>query len=120
MAETQVKEKTASPTKEEKLAQLCQLIAEVKTQENPHSHLITVLHRTQNLYGYLPTEAMDEIAQAMEIPTAHIWGVATFYHYFKLTPPGKHVIPVCLGTACYVKGAAQILQTLRAALKIDF
>ena len=121
MAKTQVKElKIATPTNEEKMAQLRELIAEVKTKENPHSHLITVLHRTQDMYGYLPVEAMDEIAQAMEIPTAHIWGVATFYHYFKLTPPGKHVISVCLGTACYVKGATQILQAIKDELKVEF
>ena len=92
----------------------------MKTKEHADSHLIDVLHRTQHMYGYLPTEVMDEIAQAMQIPTAHIWGVATFYHYFKLTPPGKHEISVCLGTACYVKGATQILQAIKDELKIDF
>jgi NADH:ubiquinone oxidoreductase subunit E len=56
----------------------------------------------------------------MKIPTAHIWGVATFYHYFNLTPPGKYVVSVCLGTACYVKGAQQVLEAIRNELKIDF
>jgi NADH:ubiquinone oxidoreductase subunit E len=56
----------------------------------------------------------------MNIPTAHIWGVATFYHYFKLKPTGKHSISVCLGTACYVKGAGEILDTIKHELKIDF
>jgi NADH-quinone oxidoreductase subunit E/NADP-reducing hydrogenase subunit HndA len=120
MAKTLTKEKTTAASHEEKLAQVRELVAAVKTRENPHSHLITVLHKTQELYGYLPTEVMDEIAQAMEIPASHIWGVATFYHYFKLTPPGKHEIALCLGTACYVKGASQILQTIRDELKIDF
>lgn len=120
MARMQTKEKTASVTNEEKAAELREFIADVKTRENPQSHLISVLHKAQGLYGYLATEVMDEIAQSMEIPTAHIWGVATFYHYFKLTPPGKYEISVCLGTACYVKGAAQILQTIRDELKIDF
>jgi NADH:ubiquinone oxidoreductase subunit E len=120
MAKIQTKEKATPTTNEAKLHELREFIAAMKMQENPHSHLISVLHRTQELFGYLPTELMDEIAQAMEIPTAHIWGVATFYHYFKLTPPGKHVISVCLGTACYVKGAAQILQTIKDELKIDF
>ena len=91
MAKTQMKEKTA-PAVEEKRAELRKFIDEMKTKEHRDSHLIDVLHKTQELYGYLPTEVMDEIAQAMEIPTAHIWGVATFYHYFKLTPPGKHEI----------------------------
>jgi NADH-quinone oxidoreductase subunit E/NADP-reducing hydrogenase subunit HndA len=119
MAKILTKEKAAA-SHEEKLAQVRELVAVVKTRENPHSHLITVLHKTQELYGYLPTEVMDEIAQAMEIPASHIWGVATFYHYFKLTPPGKHEIAICLGTACYVKGASQILQIIRDELKIDF
>ena len=119
MAKILTKEKAAAASHEEKLAQVRELVAAVKTRKNPHSHLISVLHKTQGLYGYLPTEVMDEIAQAMEIPASHIWGVATFYHYFKLTPPGKHEIAVCLGTACYVKGASQILQTIRDELKID-
>jgi len=120
MARTQTKEKTALTT-DEKLVELRKFIDEIKAkEEQPDSLLIAVLHRTQGLYGYLPTEVMDEIAQAMQIPTAHIWGVATFYHYFKLTPPGKHQIAICLGTACYVKGATQILQTIKDELKIDF
>jgi NADH:ubiquinone oxidoreductase subunit E len=120
MAKILTKEKAAAASHEEKLAQVRELVAAVKTHENPHSHLIAVLHKTQELYGYLPTEVMDEVAQAMEIPASHIWGVATFYHYFKLTPPGRHEIAICLGTACYVKGASQILQTIRDELKIDF
>ncbi|OHB68127.1 MAG: hypothetical protein A2Y77_02360 [Planctomycetes bacterium RBG_13_62_9] len=120
MSKTQVEDKPVSTLNEDKLAELREFIAAVKTQEDAHSHLISVLHKTQDLFRYLPTALMDEIAQTMEIPTAHIWGVATFYHYFKLTPPGKHVVSICLGTACYVKGAAQILQTLRDELKIDF
>jgi NADH-quinone oxidoreductase subunit E/NADP-reducing hydrogenase subunit HndA len=119
MATTQTQEQTIPQTDEQKLAQVREFIAEVKTKEQPDSYLIAVLHRAQELFGYLPTGAMDEIAQEMGIPTAHIWGVATFYHYFNLAPPGKHVISVCLGTACYVKGAAQILQAIKDELKID-
>jgi NADH:ubiquinone oxidoreductase subunit E len=55
----------------------------------------------------------------MEIPSAHIWGVATFYHYFKLNPPGKFQISVCLGTACYVKGSGDIMEALKDQLGID-
>jgi len=119
MATTQTQEQTTPASDEQKRAQIREFIAEVKEHEEPDSYLIAVLHQTQGLYGYLPTEVMDEIAQEMGIPTAHIWGVATFYHYFNLAPPGKHVISVCLGTACYVKGAAQILETVKDALKID-
>jgi len=118
MAKTQVREK-AAPVIEDKLVELRTFIDEIKTKEHSDARLIDVLHKTQHVYGYLPTAVMDEIAQAMEIPTAHIWGVATFYHYFKLTPPGQYEIAVCLGTACYVKGAAQILQVIKDELKID-
>jgi len=119
MARVPIKEKPA-PAVDDKRVTLRRFIDEIKTKEHPDSRLIDVLHQTQHLYGYLPTEVMDEIAEAMQIPTAHIWGVATFYHYFKLTPPGRYEISVCLGTACYVKGAAEILQAIKDELKIDF
>jgi NADH:ubiquinone oxidoreductase subunit E len=119
MAEAQTQEKTKPATDEEKLAEIKAFIEESKSREHPDSYLIAVLHKTQGLYGYLPTEVMDEISQAMQIPTAHIWGVATFYHYFNLNPPGKYVISICLGTACYVKGAGEVLQAIKDELKID-
>ena len=74
-------------------------IDEVNQKDYSESYLIAVLHKVQSLYGYLPQEAMDEIAEKMQIPTAHIWGVATFYHYFNLKPVGQHIISVCMGTA---------------------
>ena len=119
MATTETTGKTPPATDDERLTQLKEYIAETREKENPDSFLIAVLHRAQDLYGYLPVAVMDEVAEAMEIPTARIWGVATFYHYFNLTPPGQHVISICLGTACYVRGAGQILQTLKDELKID-
>ncbi|HSW00263.1 MAG TPA: NADH-quinone oxidoreductase subunit NuoE [Sedimentisphaerales bacterium] len=119
MAKTLTKERATPATHEEKLAELKAHMAELQKQENPHSQLISILHKAQGLYGYLPNHVMDEIALTMGIPTAHIWGVATFYHYFKLTPPGRYEIALCLGTACYVKGAAQILQVIKDELKID-
>jgi len=117
MATTQANDAVA--TDDQKLTQLKEFIAQTQKDEHPDSFLIAVLHKAQELYSYLPVPVMDEIAQQMGIPTAHIWGVATFYHYFNLTPPGQHVISICLGTACYVRGASQILQTLRDELKID-
>ena len=119
MATIETQEQTTAVNDAERLTQVKEFIAEVKTREHPDSYLIAVLHRAQELYGYLPTDVMDTIAQEMGIPTAHIWGVATFYHYFNLAPPGKHVISVCLGTACYVRGAAQVLQAIKDELKID-
>ena len=103
-----------------KIAELKAFIQEAKTKDHPDSQLISILHKAQELYGYLSQEVMSEISEEMDIPTAHIWGVATFYHYFSLKPKGKHSISVCLGTACYVKGAEEILNTIRGELKIDF
>ncbi len=102
----------------QKLDELIAYIDEVKQKKYSDSYLIAVLHKAQELYGYLSRETMDEISGRMNIPTAHIWGVATFYHYFNLTPPGKHTISVCLGTACYVKGAGRIYDTLKKELAV--
>jgi len=102
-----------------KLQELIREIEKIRKREDPESYLIAVLHRAQQIFGYLPQHVMDEIALAMDIPTAHIWGVATFYHYFNLTPPGKHVISVCMGTACYIKGAGQILDAIKEHLRIE-
>lgn len=102
----------------EKMKELKAFMEERKGTDHPESNLIAILHKAQGLFGYLNKDVMDEIALTMEIPTAHIWGVATFYHYFNLNPPGKHVISVCLGTACYVKGAEDILNAIKRELKI--
>lgn len=104
---------------DEKLAELKKTIQEVKQKNYSDSYLIAVLHKAQELYGYLPEDVIDVVAVEMDIPTAHIWGVATFYHYFNLTPQGQHRISVCLGTACYVKGAAQLVETLKQQLKVE-
>ncbi|MFA5553579.1 MAG: NADH-quinone oxidoreductase subunit NuoE [Phycisphaerae bacterium] len=103
----------------DKQQELREFIDTVKQKKYCDSYLIAVLHKAQGLYGYLPKEVMNDIAEQMQIPTAHIWGVATFYHYFNLNPPGKHVISICLGTACYVKGAAAVLEAIKKELKID-
>ncbi len=87
---------------------------------HPESRLIGVLHAVQEHAGWLPPDKMDAVAQLMGIPTARVTGVATFYHYFRLTPRGRHVIRVCLGTACYVKGADRLVEKLREELGITF
>jgi NADH:ubiquinone oxidoreductase subunit E len=101
-----------------KLAELKATIDETREKPYSDSYLIAVLHKAQALYGYLPKDVIDIVAEEMGIPTAHIWGVATFYHYFDLEPRGKHLVSICLGTACYVKGAAQIEETLKQQLKV--
>jgi len=104
---------------EKKKNELKEFMELVRNKPRSESALIAILHKAQEIEGYLSKEIMDEIAEAMNIPTAHIWGVATFYHYFNLTPCGKHTISVCLGTACYIKGADEILDTIKKDLKID-
>ncbi|MDD5255570.1 MAG: NAD(P)H-dependent oxidoreductase subunit E [Candidatus Omnitrophica bacterium] len=109
----------AVKTQDHRMAELKTFMEQLRGTPRSESNLIAILHKVQELYGYLNREAMDEVAATMQIPTAHIWGVATFYHYFKLKAPGKHVIAICLGTACYIKGAGEILEKLKDELKID-
>lgn len=90
----------------------------VKYKDTPGA-LIPVLHEAQELYGYLPFEVQKIIADGLDIPVAKVYGVVTFYSQFSLTPKGKYRISVCLGTACYVKGAAEILDKLKERLSID-
>lgn len=96
------------------------LIETCRQDEHADSHLISVLHKVQNHFGYLSPEAIDAVAQLMQVPAAKVSGVATFYHYFRLRPCGRYIIRVCLGTACYVKGAERVAQKLKDELGIDF
>jgi NADH-quinone oxidoreductase E subunit len=83
-------------------------IEEKKKDEHADSYLIAVMHKVQARYGYLSRQHMQEIAEALGVPAATVSGVATFYHFFRLKPRGKFSVSVCLGTACYVKGADKI------------
>jgi NADH-quinone oxidoreductase E subunit len=87
---------------------------------NPASRLIQVLHEVQDRFGYIAPEHIDAVAQLLQVPAAKVAGVATFYHFFRLQPRGKVRISVCMGTACYVKGAERIVQKLKEELGIDF
>ncbi|MBS3757392.1 MAG: NADH-quinone oxidoreductase subunit NuoE [Desulfobacterales bacterium] len=80
--------------------------------------LIPILQKTQQKFGYLPEPAMKKIAKFTHIPESTIFGVATFYAQFKLVPLGRNVIKVCRGTACYVRGGAEILQKVEERLGI--
>ncbi len=74
--------------------------------------LIEVLHKAQELYGFLSPELLSDVAQRLRLPPSRVYGVATFYHFFSLAPQGEHTCTVCLGTACYVRGAALLLREL--------
>ncbi len=80
---------------------------------------IPVLHEAQNIYGYLPIEVQEIIAEGLNVPLAEIYGIVTFYAQFTLYPKGKYQISICLGTACYVKGSGDILEKVKEILGID-
>lgn len=80
--------------------------------------LIAVLHRAQELFGYLPEEVQSHIAKALHVPPSEVYGVVTFYNYFTLKPVGKFPINVCMGTACYVQGAGRVLAQFEQELGI--
>lgn len=81
--------------------------------------LITVLHKGQEIFGYLPEEVQKFIAEKLQIPFAKVYGVVSFYHYFTMVPRGKYPISVCLGTACYVRGAQKVLNRFKEELGIS-
>lgn len=81
--------------------------------EEKDGNLIMVLHQIQNRFSYVPREISFEVAKRLHVPLARIYEVITFYHYFKLEPPGKNVVSVCLGTACYLKRAQEIMNALK-------
>jgi NADH:ubiquinone oxidoreductase subunit E len=96
------------------------LIDTCRRDPHPESHLINVLHRVQAKFGYLGEEQLDAVAQLMQVPAAKVSGVASFYHYFRLKPRGQFMINICMGTACYVKGADRIAQRLMEELGIQW
>lgn len=98
-----------NPLKEE-LKQLC--------AHEGRSAMIPALQKVQTVMGYLSKEAIQYIAEVLGIPTSEIYGVATFYNQFRLTPRGRHVVKVCRGTACHVKGSGQLLSLLENELGV--
>lgn len=102
-------------TKEQE-ARLMEVIAAHKDEKGA---AIPVLHKAQEIYGYLPIEVQKMISEGLGVPLAEIYGIVTFYTQFSLNPKGEYQIGVCLGTACYVKGSGDILQEIKDILKID-
>ena len=99
----------------EQEAQLMQVINEHKHDK---SNLMVVMQKAQDIYGYLPMEVQEMISEGMEVSLEKIYGVATFYAQFSLSPKGKYNISVCLGTACYVKGSGDLFDKLSERLGI--
>ena len=101
--------------KNEAVKQIKDICARYKDEPSP---LMLVLTDVQKEYGYLPLEVQEVISEELNIPVADIYGVVTFYSFFSLQPKGKYVIGVCIGTACYVKGGANVLDKFSELLKI--
>ena len=87
--------------------------------QNPlQSALIPVLQGVQSELGYIPEQALDRVSLLLGLPTSHVYGVATFYHQFRLVPRGRHMITVCRGTACHVKGSLEVNELIMNELGI--
>ena len=89
-----------------------------KSFGNQANELINILHKTQEVFGYLPSEVQQVIAKELNISEAKVYGVVTFYAFFTMKPKGKHKISVCMGTACYVRGAEKVVDELKNVLSI--
>jgi bidirectional [NiFe] hydrogenase diaphorase subunit len=94
------------------------LEATMKRHQYQPDALIEVLHKAQELFGFLSNDLLTLIARRLRLPPSRVYGVATFYHFFSLAPQGEHSCTVCLGTACYVRGAAALLAELERELGI--
>jgi bidirectional [NiFe] hydrogenase diaphorase subunit len=91
------------------------LEATMKRNQYRPDALIEVLHKAQELYGFLSPALLTMIARSLRLPPSRVYGVATFYHFFSLAPQGEHTCTICLGTACYVRGAGDLMAAAEAA-----
>jgi len=101
--------------KQESFNQLDEFIIGLPEKEGA---LISVLHKAQEIFGYLPKEIQEFVAERLDLPLAKIYGVVSFYSFFTMTPKGKYPISVCMGTACFVRGADKVLKELENKLGI--
>jgi NADH:ubiquinone oxidoreductase subunit E len=100
---------------EELYPKLAQIIEENKGRPE---NLIMVLHKAQNLFGYLPKRVQQMVAEGLNLSVAEVYGVVTFYSFFSTAPKGRNSVKVCLGTACYVRGGQQMLAKVEDELKV--
>ena len=101
-----------SDCKIEEIKALC------KKFNNDGGELINVLHGAQEMFGYLPAEVQEVIAEGLNVPIAHVFGVVTFYSFFSMLPKGRNPISICMGTACYVRGAEKVLDEFKKQLDV--
>lgn len=103
---------------EEPVPEYSKIDAILQSHSHEKSALIAILQEIENLHGYLPAWALKYISEKLEVPMIQICGVASFYKAFHLTPRGKHLIRICLGTACHVRGGQRVLEELERKLNI--
>ncbi len=115
-AKTKAASGAAKPLPENLVRELKEFIAQLPDKE---VQLINVLHKAQSLFGYLPRNVQHLVAEEMGVPLAQVYGVVTFYTFFTMQPRGRHPIAVCQGTACFVKGAVRVLDTLKDLLHVE-
>jgi NADH-quinone oxidoreductase subunit E len=96
-----------------------ELTAFILEWKDKPGNLIMLLHRIQEEYGFIPRSAAETLARMIDLPLAKIYGVVTFYHFFKTSKPGKNRIAICLGTACYLKGSQDLIDEARDLLNIE-
>ncbi|WP_299577123.1 NADH-quinone oxidoreductase subunit NuoE [uncultured Sunxiuqinia sp.] len=101
---------------EKTISQIKEICAQFDNQEG---ELINVLHQVQSKLGYLPAEVQEVIAKELNMSVAKVYGVVTFYSFFTMLPQGEHPISICMGTACYVRGAEQVLSEFKRQLNIE-
>lgn len=105
-----------SLTNEQKEQNYAALNAFIEEHKNDRGPLMKIMQKAQDLFGYLSLETQTLIADALHVPVTEVYGVATFYAQFSLQPKGEHVLGVCTGTACYVKGSAAVLEEVAREL----
>lgn len=107
-----------SVTSVEEIKFSVELISFIDDWRNQPGNLIMILHRVQEEFSYIPRAAAKKISEMLDVSLAKIYGVITFYHYFKLEKPGEYNIQVCIGTACYLKGGEDLIEELESILGI--
>ncbi len=98
--------------------QVKELVGVCRSFNNEAGELINVLHKAQGIFGYLPAEVQEIVARELKVSVAKVYGVVTFYSFFTMVPRGQHPISICMGTACYVRGAEKVLDEFKRKLKI--
>jgi NADP-reducing hydrogenase subunit HndA len=99
--------------------QVNELVEVCRSFSNDPYELINVLHKAQGIFGYLPAEVQEIVARELKIPVAKVYGVVTFYSFFTMIPKGQNPISICMGTACYVRGAEKVLEEFKRKLSVE-